>query len=384
MIRKHRIPAVMLLAALLLSLCGCVMVETEVDFSEDGSFTSQDSLYYSSEYFEFIGQSPEDFYRESIAENSQVIEKKVLGTDYYGTMIASQTEAVPAKGEKKKSGDGWTVTYKTESGRKLAAFEYVFPAAQDIDETEVMEITSDTEGIVLARITVSFPGGVKTVDAPQGCRANISGKTAIFEIELTESEQKISASGYLDGKDKADEKLRKLSESNPFSDVTEDDSFFDAVVWAYNSDPQVTDGNGAGLFLPNQTCTRGQVVTFLWRACGCPKPKTSENPFTDVAKTDYFYEPVLWAYEKGITDGVTETTFGPYQTCRHSHVLTFLHRAIENPDPEKAPEIWYSDALAWAKKKGLTQKTGITEANISESCPRRDAVLYLYSSFGKK
>ncbi len=119
--------------------------------------------------------------------------------------------------------------------------------------------------------------------------------------------------------------------SFPFSDVPADAYYHDAVAWAYGHEPQITDGTSATTFSPDKTCTRGQVVTFLWRAAGCPEPEATENPFADVSESDYFYKPVLWAVEKGITDGTTPTTFSPGSTCKNSHILTFIYRAVGEP-----------------------------------------------------
>ena len=113
---------------------------------------------------------------------------------------------------------------------------------------------------------------------------------------------------------------------NPFSDVKKGDYFYDPVLWALNRTPQITDGTTETTFSPNDTCTRGQVVTFLWRAMGCAEPSSLSNPFTDVKTSDYFYEAVLWAVEHGITDGTGVTTFSPEAPCTRGHVVTFLYR----------------------------------------------------------
>lgn len=117
--------------------------------------------------------------------------------------------------------------------------------------------------------------------------------------------------------------------SNPFTDVPADAYYHDAVLWAL--DKNVTTGTSKTTFSPSATCTRGQVVTFLWRAMGCPEPASTENPFTDVTESDYFYKAVLWAVEKGVTNGTTDTTFGPNGTCTSAHVVTFLWRANGKP-----------------------------------------------------
>jgi len=121
--------------------------------------------------------------------------------------------------------------------------------------------------------------------------------------------------------------LRKPFE-NPFTDVTESDWFFEPVLWAVQEG--VTGGKTETTFAPNEGCTRAQVVTFLWAANGKPEP-TSENPFTDVSNDAWYLKPVLWAVENGITTGVTATEFGPDQTCTRAQIATFLWAANGKP-----------------------------------------------------
>ena len=111
---------------------------------------------------------------------------------------------------------------------------------------------------------------------------------------------------------------------NPFVDVSEDKYYYDAVLWAYENG--ITYGADETHFCPNETVTRGQFVSFLYRTMGEPE-YTIENPFSDVSETKYYYNAVLWAYENGITEGEDETHFGPENTCTRGQVVTFLHRA---------------------------------------------------------
>ena len=110
----------------------------------------------------------------------------------------------------------------------------------------------------------------------------------------------------------------------PFTDVKAD-RFADAILWAV--DNGITSGTGDGTtFSPEAPCTRKQIVTFLWRAAGCPEPKNSKNPFTDV-KSDRFEQAILWAYYEGITSGTTATTFSPENPCTRKQIVTFLYRS---------------------------------------------------------
>lgn len=170
--------------------------------------------------------------------------------------------------------------------------------------------------------------------------------------------------------------------SNPFTDVPDNAYYKDAVLWALENG--VTTGVTATEFRPSATCTRGQVVTFLWRAKGCPEPKTATNPFRDVSASSPFYKAILWAQENGITSGTTATTFNPGGTCTSGHVVTFLWRANDKPAASGSsslasanPGKYYTDAVAWADAAGLLNGVGAA-FNPSNRSPRADIVTYLY------
>ena len=129
----------------------------------------------------------------------------------------------------------------------------------------------------------------------------------------------------------------KRLEGLPFVDVPEGSFFYEPVAWAL--DQGITTGTDATHFSPNVRCQRAQVVTFLWRAAGSEEPESSKNPFVDVKQTDYYYKAVLWAVENGITNGLDATHFGPYSYCNRAQVVTFLHRTMGNPEvaDEKNP-----------------------------------------------
>ncbi len=169
----------------------------------------------------------------------------------------------------------------------------------------------------------------------------------------------------------------------PFTDVKESDYYYDSVVWAYTSEPQITDGTTTTTFSPDNTCTRGQVMTFLWRAAGCPEPETKNCPFADVKETDYFYKPVLWAVENKITDGTSSDTFSPGTLCANSHILTFIYRAVGEPG-KTGDKLWYGDALNWAEGSGLLDGTYSGGFDIKAKCPRCNAVEYLYRYLAEK
>ena len=142
-----------------------------------------------------------------------------------------------------------------------------------------------------------------------------------------------------------------------------------AIDWAVQAG--VTNGISEGSFGPWASCTRGQVVTFLWRSFGEPEPKTTVNPFVDVTE-DWYRKAVLWAVENGITVGTDATHFNPNQTCSSAHILTFLYRAMGVGD-----DGWYDGARDWASAAGLLEDTGLT-VSPEESCPRASVVTFLF------
>ena len=165
-----------------------------------------------------------------------------------------------------------------------------------------------------------------------------------------------------------------VEKPNPFVDVKESDPFYDAVQWAYYADPQVTTGTDATHYSPQNTVKRCECVTFLWRALGKPKPSSSVNPFKDVKSDDYFYEPVLWAVENGITNGTTATTFDPNATLSTQHMVTFLYRAMKI-----GPDGWNGEAAAWAGSAFGGKPFGVNiSVNNQTPCPRGVVAQFLY------
>jgi hypothetical protein len=163
---------------------------------------------------------------------------------------------------------------------------------------------------------------------------------------------------------------------SPYSDVSTTDSYYDAVIWATNAG--VTTGTGKGKFSPGATCTRGQVVTFLWRAAGEPQA-ASGITFSDVAANAYYAQAVAWAVEEGITVGTSGTTFSPNASCTEGQVLTFLWRAMGQPETGTAQgSAYYAQAVAWAQSLGLLEGT----FSASAASPRAHIVSYLYGCLG--
>ena len=168
-----------------------------------------------------------------------------------------------------------------------------------------------------------------------------------------------------------------------FRDVSLNAYYADPVTWAVGRG--VTNGTSPTTFSPNNTCTRAQVVTFLWRAAGQPLPDAYINPFTDVKPTDYFYYAVLWAYHKDITRGSTATTFSPSAPCTRGQVVTFLWRAEDKPAASGSASFsdvpagqYYTDAVTWAVGRNITNGTGNNQFSPNSTCTRGQIVTFLY------
>mgnify|MGYP000749548771 FL=1 len=168
-----------------------------------------------------------------------------------------------------------------------------------------------------------------------------------------------------------------------FTDVPESAYFYEPVLWAVENG--VTSGTSATKFSPYEGCTRGQVVTFLWRAAGCPEPESSYNPFSDVPSNAYYHDAVLWAAEEGITTGTSRTRFEPNATVTRAQTVTFLWRWAGSPEPGSAGSFrdvpyraYYADAVAWAVEYGITNGTAPGLFSPAQTCTRAQIVTFLY------
>lgn len=178
-----------------------------------------------------------------------------------------------------------------------------------------------------------------------------------------------------------------IAQTMNFIDVKASDFFYEPVKWAVNN--KITNGTSSTTFSPYKNCNRAEIVTFLWRAAGSPEPTSTRNPFTDVnsVRDASYYKAILWASQKGITAGTTATTFSPYQECTRSQIVTFLYRYAGKPsgyysnpfkDVSSVNEASYYNAILWAVGKGITQGTSTTTFSPYASCTRGEAVTFLY------
>ena len=171
-----------------------------------------------------------------------------------------------------------------------------------------------------------------------------------------------------------------------FTDVTEDAYYYDAVRWAIKN--SITTGTSETTFSPAAPCNRAQIVTFLWRAAGCPRPSLTSCSFTDVTPGAYYYDAMLWAIEQGITNGTSATTFSPDAPVTRSQVVTFLWRSAgwdnsirDNPFHDVPSGAYYETAVCWAVGKGITTGTSSSAFSPDAPCVRSQIVTFLYRDF---
>ena len=179
----------------------------------------------------------------------------------------------------------------------------------------------------------------------------------------------------------------KAGETSPFVDVPADSYYFDAVKWAQKLG--ITNGKTDALFGSSDPCTRGQIVTFLWRAAGSPAPKGTAKVPADVLPGSYCYDAVAWAIENGVTNGFADGTFGVNSTCTRGQSVTFLYRALGtapttvNGFTDVAAGDFYAEAVAWAVENGVTNGTTDSTFSPSNGCTRAQIVTFLFRTYNQ-
>ena len=291
-------------------------------------------------------------------------------------------------------GDSGVVSLKMEMNPADKLNDAQAAALNQVDELMVLNVDVLYEGKSLA-----LGSGYMVAKLPQALLGDMIEQYVVAHLDEN-GKFEVVDTDYVDGNMLA--KLDQLAvyvvmpkpeepaaPVNPFEDVAETDWYFNPVMWAVNAG--VTGGKTATTFAPNEFCTRAQVVTFLYAAAGKPAVKAENNPFEDVAETDWFYAPVMWAVENGITGGKTATTFAPNDICTRAQVVTFLYAAAgkpavnnaDNPFEDVAGNAWYLNPVLWAVDKGVTGGTSPTTFGPDNNCTRAQVVTFLYANAGK-
>ena len=266
----------------------------------------------------------------------------------------------------------WSYTGSSSSGSSSSRYTVSAPSAAN---GSVSVTPSSASKGTTVTITVKPDDGYEldklTVTDKDGNRLSLSDK-GNGKYTFTMPSGKVSV-------DAAFSKIETVS----FRDVEQSDYYYDAVQWAVEKG--ITEGTSANTFSPNASCTRAQMVTFLWRAAGSPAPKSTTNPFRDVRSTDYYYDAVLWAVENGITSGTGADTFAPNATVTRGQTVTFLYRAAGSPAvggnagfSDVNANDYYNSAVAWAAENNITGGTGNGKFSPKADCTRGQIVTLLY------
>lgn len=311
-----------------------------------------------------------DFSAVKAALEAVVRGKNITEQSEVNAMAKAIKDAIAALVEKPSSGGGSssggssspsypvTTPSKTENGTVT-----VSPKNASKGSTVTITVTPDS-GYQLDGLTVTDKNGNELKLTDKG-----NGK---YTFTMPASKVEINAA------------FAKEVETSPFGDVSTSAYYYEAVKWA--QEKGITGGIGNGLFGPDQPCTRAQIVTFLWRAAGSPEPKTMSS-FSDVSADSYYAKAVAWAVENGITVGTSSTTFSPDDTCTRAQSVTFLFRALGKLVDSKAKfsdvptDSYYANAVAWAVENGVTNGIGNNLFGPDNSCTRAQIVTFLFRAY---
>ncbi len=260
----------------------------------------------------------------------------------------------------------------------LSGLHSVAVTSVTVDNTDVFEITKPAQGVILydndtnADYWIKGKSGLSpgtytgTITVTYWVGGNTLTETAVVTCTV---------------EDPSVEDEEPVITAPTFRDVKDGDYFKDAVDWAVEKG--ITSGTSDSTFSPDAACTRAQSVTFLWRA-NDKETVSGSNPFTDVSSGDYFYQPVLWAVKKGITKGTSNTTFSPEENCTRAQIVTFLYRAAGEPAAsgslfqDVASDAYYANAVRWAVANGITSGTSSSTFSPDEICTRAQIVTFIY------
>ena len=291
-----------------------------------------------------------------------------LASNYYVSSTANGVWTVSYSAPYSGGSSSYDPTYsvstpsKTENGSVT-----VSPKSASKGDTVTVTVKPDS-GYVLETLTVTDKNGNELTLKDKG-----DGK---YTFTMPAGKVEVKATFMEDN-----------SMLNFFYDVPNGAYFYEAVKWAVKNG--ITTGVGNDLFAPEQPCTRAQIVTFLWRAAGSPEPKTMSS-FTDVPASAYYAKAVAWAVENGITNGMTATMFAPDATCTRGQSVTFLYRALKGTASGSAnftdvkSDAFYADAINWAVANNVTNGTSNTTFSPDADCTRAEIVTFLYRAYQGK
>ena len=251
------------------------------------------------------------------------------------------------------------------TGANAGSYSMTFPDSENT--ADVQSFSADANSVY--KLTYTYPL------AAAGASYKYSGTVPWSGPKGTKGSFALSFTGGKVSKGKLTVEKISGAASAGFSDVPSGAYYAEAVKWAVANN--ITNGTSTTTFSPANTVTRAQAVTFLWRSKNCPEPKTTASPFKDVQdSSSWYYKAVLWAVENGITNGTSTTTFSPENSVTRGQMITFLYRTLGEPG-KTGTGAWYADAEKWAGQKGMLTGTAATYTTDGK-CPRSDVVYYLW------
>ena len=338
-------------------------------FVASGTFSASDAQNGKQVTLEF----PQGVILAGADKNNYTFDKVELANDVTANIAKANLTGAP------------TFTKITQSGKKLGDLQN-----SDVDLTAIHGVSGEPNPLypVLTwgedRNTVIQPNKSYSWTIDAGKNYNVlTGSVVLYPVSTGYSEQVKKQIEEFEAK-----KRGELPESDTtFRDVSEDDYFFDAVNWA--AENGITGGVSANRFGPTQDCSRGQTMTFLWRAMGEPEPASRASDLTDVMTGSYYYDAVLWAMEAGITTGAGANRFAPNATVTRGQFVTFLYRLANassdgvHPFTDVPAGSYYEKAIAWAYAEGITNGTSATTFSPDAPCTRAQIITFLYRYFNR-
>ena len=338
------------------------------------------------------GQTSSGSVQTEVTENQDGSVTTTVTNSFTGTV--TQTTKYPDGSELvvKTERDGTTTTTRTDKD----GGEIVIVQRPDGETTTterrsdgVVVSTNTKDGTTTAQVTIPsrLDDGTK-ISIPVDL-GDIPGTVSI-QVDYRNGTNEILAGDYDDGAIRVhvsgSATLMVLDDFAPatpvFADVPAGAYYEEAVTWAVRE--SITSGTSATTFSPEAACTRAQIVTFLWRAAGSPE-MNGESPFADIQPGVYYYDAVLWAVTNGITAGTSATTFSPDATVTRGQTVTFLYRAAGSPAvsgtnafTDVAVDTYYTAAVQWAAREGITSGTSATTFSPDSPCTRAQIVTFMF------
>jgi hypothetical protein len=328
----------------------------------------------------------------SLDVDAAVVPEKLVSAAQKADKSQGLAVVIPAR----QSGAGQDGPQRRREQRRHGSFPSRLFPNPELTETQKNVLGSQSGTALIVDVDLlangvkltDFSGGQLTVSVPYTLKAGEDASRLVVWFMKDDGTLECRAASY-DAKTASvtfttTHLSRYIVAEFPFTDVPSDSYYYTAAAWAVNSG--VTERQEAsGIFAPSDTCTRAQAVTFLWRAMGSPEPAGTRNPFTDVSADAYYCKAVLWAAEKGITKGTTDTTFDPDGVVTRAQTVTFQWRAAgspasaaANPFGDVAPGAYYAGAVAWAVSSGITEGTSAPPSAPRPPCTRAQIVTFLW------